>query len=65
VDLHPDTSRVTGWLNQRGINDFSLVSKVKEQLDTFLSACTQERDNLVDIDDRTFKQASLGLLGQG
>lgn len=58
LDLHPDKARITSWLQFKGILDENLQKQVKEQLGTFYNMFLQEKDKLVDFDEKFFKQAT-------
>ena len=58
LDLHPDKDRITQWLQLQGITDERLQGQVKQQLQTFYNLVLEEKDKLVDFDEKFFKQAT-------
>lgn len=58
LDLHPDKNRVNQWMDWRGIKDEALQRQVRDHLSQFYHMFLQEKDKLVDFDEKLFKQAT-------
>jgi len=55
--LHPDKKMLDQWLMNKGNFSQSFISTAKNELASFYSQFLQEREKLVDFDEKLHKQA--------
>ena len=55
--LHPDKERLEQWLHSKGTFNHQFLHAAKQELAAFYNFFLQEKDKLVDFDEKLHKQA--------